>query len=129
MLEQVREQWRFIAVGIALVALAIGALAAGVAVLAQGQGEPVTRQPVAAQTAAPTVEAPMAAPAAQTSGAAAQPTPRPPQGATYHTVQSGETLGKIATAYGVTTAAIASANGISNPNMIYVGQKILIPAR
>ena len=50
-------------------------------------------------------------------------------GATYHTVESGETLGKIAAAYGVTTAAIANANGLTNPNMIRVGQRLIIPAR
>jgi LysM repeat protein len=112
---------------ILLVAIAAGALAAGVSVLAQGQGDEGTRQPVAAPTAAAGAAADSASPGvAQPEG---QPTPRPPMGATYHTVQAGETLGKIAANYGVTTVAIANANGLANPNMIRVGQKLIIPAR
>lgn len=44
-----------------------------------------------------------------------------------HVVQRGETLSQIARAYGVSTAALAQANGISNPNFIYVGQRLTIP--
>jgi LysM repeat protein len=46
---------------------------------------------------------------------------------TYHTVQLGDTLDKVARAYGTTAAAIIAANGISNPDLIWVGQKLLIP--
>ena len=45
---------------------------------------------------------------------------------TVYTVQSGDTLSEIAAKYGTTTSALASANGISNPNLIYPGQKITI---
>lgn len=45
----------------------------------------------------------------------------------YHLVQPGETLSSIAYKYGVTTWAIASANGVWNPNLIYVGQVLTIP--
>jgi LysM repeat protein len=135
MLEQIRAQWRLIVVGIALIALAAGALAAGVAVLAQG--DDTSRQPVTLSTPAGGNEAQATPPAASAASEASagvpqpqgQPTPRPPQGATYHTVRSGETLGKIAAAYGVTTAAVVNANGLSNPNLIYVGQRLMIPAR
>ncbi len=48
--------------------------------------------------------------------------------AKIHTVSSGETLSKIAAKYGVTTAAIAKANHIANMNLIWVGQKLVIPA-
>lgn len=131
MLEQVRAQWRYIVTAIVLVAIAAGALAAGVSVLAQGQGDEATRQPVAAPAgdanAAQGAGSENASPGvAQPQG---EPTPRPPMGATYHTVASGETLGKIAAAYGVTTVAIANANGLANPNMIRVGQRLIIPAR
>lgn len=44
-----------------------------------------------------------------------------------HVVQRGETLSQIARSYGVSTAALAQANGISNPNFIYVGQRLTIP--
>jgi len=48
--------------------------------------------------------------------------------AKIHTVSSGETLSKIAAKYGVTAAAIAKANHIGNMNLIWVGQKLVIPA-
>ena len=51
----------------------------------------------------------------------------PPSGGTVHVVQRGETLAGIALRYGTTAAAIASANGLRNPNLIYVGQRLTIP--
>ena len=52
----------------------------------------------------------------------------PPTGTgRYHVVQPGETLYSIALQYGTTTAAIAVANDLSNPNLIYPGQTLLIP--
>lgn len=50
----------------------------------------------------------------------------PPQ-VRIHVVRRGETLSSIAARYGTTAAAIARANGIANPNLIYVGQKLRIP--
>lgn len=43
-----------------------------------------------------------------------------------YTVKSGDTLSKIASQYGTTYQAIASLNGISDPNKIYVGQVLKI---
>ena len=45
----------------------------------------------------------------------------------YHTVRLGDTLEKVARAYGATAAAIIAANGITNPDLIWVGQKLHIP--
>jgi LysM repeat protein len=45
-----------------------------------------------------------------------------------HTVSPGESLSKIGAKYGVTATAIARANHIANMNLIYVGQKLVIPA-
>ena len=47
---------------------------------------------------------------------------------TVYTVKAGDTLSGIAAKYGTTYQALAEYNGISNPNLIYVGQKIRIPA-
>lgn len=44
-----------------------------------------------------------------------------------HVVQVGETLSSIAAQYGVPDAAIAEANNIANPNLIYVGERLSIP--
>lgn len=48
-------------------------------------------------------------------------------GAVSHTVQQGDTLSSIARRYGTTWQAIANANGLQNPDQIYVGQKLTIP--
>lgn len=45
---------------------------------------------------------------------------------TYHVVKSGETLSAIAKKYGTTYQKIAQLNGLSNPNKIYVGQKLRV---
>lgn len=47
--------------------------------------------------------------------------------AVVHVVQPGETMGQIAAEYGIDSIALADANGISNGNLIRVGQKLVIP--
>lgn len=49
------------------------------------------------------------------------------QGVTVYTVKKGDTLSAIAAKYGTTYQKIAAYNGIKNPNVIRVGQKIKIP--
>jgi LysM repeat protein len=44
-----------------------------------------------------------------------------------HVVQRGETLSGIAARYGTTMQTLAQINGIANPNLIYVGQRLTIP--
>ena len=44
----------------------------------------------------------------------------------YHVVARGETLASIAAKYGVTAEAIAKANGISNPGLIYEGTRLAL---
>ena len=46
-----------------------------------------------------------------------------------HQIKRGETLTIIAARYGVTVAALQKANGITDPNLIFVGQILVIPAR
>ena len=48
--------------------------------------------------------------------------------ATTHVVQKNETLGGIAQRYGVSVSALQAYNGISNPNLLYVGKKLKIPS-
>ena len=79
---------------------------------------PVTSTPTptsAPATAVPPTSTPLA------------PTATPsPTGRVTHTVQRGENLFRIALRYGTTVQAIASANGIANPALIYVGQVLKI---
>lgn len=64
-----------------------------------------------------------------TSGPSPTPTSTPPAADIlgYHTVQPGETLFCIGRAYGVDPYAIATQNGILNPNLIRAGQVLAIP--
>ncbi len=69
-----------------------------------------------------------------------QPTPIPPTpvpqqpvqpttgGVRTHVVQPGEGLAAIARMYGLSWPTIAAANGITDPNMIYAGMVLKIPA-
>ena len=47
---------------------------------------------------------------------------------TIHIVRKNETLSAIAQKYGVSSNAIQSFNGISNPNLLFVGKKLKIPS-
>ena len=47
---------------------------------------------------------------------------------TVHQVRTGETLGTIARQHGITAQALATANRLSNPDMIQVGQTLTVPA-
>ena len=67
--------------------------------------------PAPAPTAAPAAVAPVAAPAAA---------------ASTHTVQSGDTLGQIATAYGVGLDSVLALNGLSLASIIYPGDVITV---
>jgi len=65
-------------------------------------------------------------------GSAAPPQPSQPSGPAAgsggtHVVATGENLFRIAMRYGLTTAQLAAANGIVNPNSVYVGQVLRIP--
>jgi LysM repeat protein len=48
---------------------------------------------------------------------------------TTHVVQRGETLSSIARRYGTSVSAIVAANGLRNANLIWVGQRLRIPAK
>jgi LysM repeat protein len=92
--------------------------------LAGGAEAPATQAP-AAPTQAPA--APTQAPAAPTQAPAA-PTQAPEK--RIYTVVSGDTLWAIAARFygdGSQYSKIASANGIANPDLIMVGQKLTIP--
>ncbi|MEZ4591567.1 MAG: LysM peptidoglycan-binding domain-containing protein [Chloroflexota bacterium] len=54
-------------------------------------------------------------------------TPEPDSGPPVHIVQAGDTLGTISQLYGVTIEDIMAENGLTNPNIISVGQQLVIP--
>ena len=51
----------------------------------------------------------------------------PEPASTVYVVQRGDTLSRIAARYGVPVGALAAANGIRNANLVYTGQRLLIP--
>jgi LysM repeat protein len=101
---------------------------------ASGQALP-TPEPLLAASPTPGLLRPAATPASQetqaqpttqttqSSGAATQAT----SGA--YTVQRGDTVGSIALKFGITTSALLAVNpGITNPDMLTVGQEIKLPS-
>ena len=54
-------------------------------------------------------------------------TPEPDSGPPIHIVQAGDTLGTISQLYDVTVDDIMAENGLTNPNIISVGQQLVIP--
>lgn len=55
------------------------------------------------------------------------PTIAPPQAPQTYTVKDGDTLGAIALAYDVSVADLIVANELANPDVLYVGQELIIP--
>jgi LysM repeat protein len=53
--------------------------------------------------------------------------PPPVPSGNYYVVRYGDTLSGIAYQYGITISALMRANNIVNPNMIYPGQRLVIP--
>jgi LysM repeat protein len=51
------------------------------------------------------------------------------QASKVHVVRRGDTLAKIALRYGVSVTALSRANNLRNSNLIYVGQRLLIPTK
>jgi murein DD-endopeptidase MepM/ murein hydrolase activator NlpD len=57
----------------------------------------------------------------------ASPTPEPTNQEAIHVVQRGETLYRIALRYGTTVQTLVATNNLANPNLIYRGQRLVIP--
>jgi LysM repeat protein len=92
-----------------------------------GQGVVVPVRLPAAVTSTPT-QTPVVVVVTATQGAFV-PTQVPTGGVsgTIYIVQRGDTLSRLATRFNTTVATIAQLNGIVNPNVIQVGQRIVIP--
>jgi polysaccharide biosynthesis protein PslG len=55
-----------------------------------------------------------------------QPTPTAPADGTVYIVRSGDTLFRIAVRFNTTVANLVALNNLSNPNLIYTGQRLIV---
>lgn len=140
-----RRLTRLVIIVLALVVTVLLGLLLGVglarlsssASVTQAVGGGASESPTATvvSTAAPTLDAttspsraprPTPSPPIPSPSRAGQPSP---SGPVVHVVQSGENLTLIAEQYGVTVAALKASNDLADPNLIFVGQRLVIPAR
>jgi LysM repeat protein len=56
------------------------------------------------------------------------PMPSPTSSGITYTVKEGDTLGAIAATYGTTVEAIVKANNLADPNVLSIGQVLIIPS-
>jgi LysM repeat protein len=136
---------RLLAAGGALALLGVGSVAVASGALGDlpmAAAPTQTPVPSAVPTVGPTATAPVASPVATPSPTpiltpaptavatpvpTAAPTPPPPPPSQTYTVQQGDTLGSIAQRFGTTIGAIQAANGIEDPDEIFIGQVLVIP--
>jgi LysM repeat protein len=96
------------------------------AAIAPDTSEETPVSPLITPTVAPTAIPPTAVPPTAVPATAAPAPTTPPTGEVTYVVRRGDTLYSIARRYGTTVEAIATANGIANPNQIRVGQTLKI---
>lgn len=87
-------------------------------------GTPTTIAPTVASIATPTAAAPAPPTVAPTTAAPSGTVP----GKKY-VVKEGDTLADIANSFGVSVADLIAANNLTNPDVIIVGQELIIPGR
>ena len=84
-----------------------------------GAAEPAPVAAVPVVETAPIIEPP-AAPAPA-------PAPPPTPGGGTYTIAAGDTISRIAAAYGITSQALLDANGLNWSSIIYPGGTLVIP--
>src|SRR5262245_33234153 len=107
---------------VVLIALILISLTSG-GISAQEATEEVTAE-VTDEVGASSTPTSTASPAPSATVAA---TPVPAGQQTTYVVQPGDNLYRIAIRFNTTVSAIAQANGIVNPSLIYAGQRLVIP--
>jgi len=114
------------AAGAALSTRGFGLMAAASAPSAQSTATPGDEATARSTPSASVAQRP--ASSAKSGTPTAKPvTPRPQSTAHVYIAQAGDSLSAIATRFGVSVQAIMSANGLANPNLVNVGQVLVIP--
>lgn len=75
-----------------------------------------------------TAVAPTETPAPTAASAQVSATPAPsPSGETVYVVKAGDSLSAIAFQYGLSIEELMAANDLTDPDMVYIGQRLVIP--
>lgn len=93
---------------------------------------PVLTSPTVAATTVATTAPPPIAPTTAPPPPAAPPTPTPAAGTVpgqKYVVVEGDTIELIAEMFGVTVAELIQANQLENPDLLLIGQELIIPGR
>ncbi|MBN1979732.1 MAG: LysM peptidoglycan-binding domain-containing protein [Anaerolineae bacterium] len=106
--------------GLLIVVIILAAVILTVILVWGGEPEPAPSTPTPTSTLMPTANAASSTP---TMPPTEPPTPAP----LVHVVREGDTLSSIAQAYGVTIPEIIEANSLTNPDVLSIGQEIIIP--
>jgi LysM repeat protein len=94
-----------------------------------GSSSPAPSTSVSGSPSSAPSSAPSAAPKSPSPAPAASPSPSPSAGGVVYIVKKGDTLFAIAASHKTTIQAILTANpSITNPNVLKIGQRIVIPA-
>jgi len=56
-----------------------------------------------------------------------KPHPTPPPAGRIYIVRTGDSIWKIAHMFGISLQSLIAANNLQNPNLIFPGQKLIIP--
>ncbi len=109
-----------------LINIAISATVIVAILFIWSRAQPST-SPSPVPTATPTPELPGQMASMATAELPTVPPPTPSPQPILYTVQEGDTLSAIALAYGVSLQDLMTANAISDPNILSVGQVLVIP--
>ena len=98
----------------------------GLTQVEQASSSPIPTQTTATGEETVTEAAPVDDKTLPTEEPTPAPTPAPEPTTTSYKIQSGDTLGKIASRYGTSVSKLAELNKIKNPNLIYAGKTLKI---
>jgi LysM repeat protein len=107
--------------GLLIVVIILAAIILTVLLIWGGAPEP------AFPTPAPTTNTPLPTAATASSTPTTPPTALPTPAPLVYVVKEGDTLSSIAYAYGVSIQDIIEANRLANPDMLNIGQELIIP--
>jgi LysM repeat protein len=108
--------------GLLIIVILLAGVVLTVLLIWSGASDPASPTPAPTQTALP-----IAATGASAPSTSVPPTEPPTPAPLVYTVKAGDTLSGIAQAYEVSIQDIVAANNLANPDVLNVGQELIIP--